>query len=123
MYTLNPMTNNPTWENILNAMTTEAKNLQTRWTAMGGYRSHYYAQPGTAAVVRSTRRATVKRRVVWSRVMAPILLLGCIFAYRGNANLEGSVSTTSIHAFPTAYAAIVPNGRTRASFLLDVFLN
>ncbi|HEY3779714.1 MAG TPA: hypothetical protein VGL56_01430 [Fimbriimonadaceae bacterium] len=80
MYASQVTTNTTNWDSILNAMTQEVNHTPT-WTAVGGYRSHYYA-------ARPVRRTSVRRKIAWSRILLPLLALACISAYQANSNTE-----------------------------------
>ncbi len=81
MYASHVTTNTANWDSILKTMTQEV-NYTPSWTAVGGYRSHYYS------AARPVRRTSVRRKIAWSRILLPLLALACLSAYQANSNTE-----------------------------------
>lgn len=58
--------------------------IDNRWTLNPGH-----GRPDPIHTVHKTaRRVTVRRHVIWSRVLLPLLALACVATYFGNNGLE-----------------------------------
>ena len=58
--------------------------VRTPWTPHTGYRS----PRASTSTVKIARKARVRRRVIWSRILLPLLAMACVAAYQGNSGLE-----------------------------------
>jgi len=83
MTTCDTSTNSCDWDHILKTMTYETSYSSRRLAAVGGFRSNYYAPK-----VNDVRRVRTRRRIVWSRIVLPLLALSCLSVYRANVNAE-----------------------------------
>jgi hypothetical protein len=79
-------------------MTAENTNVQTRWTEVGGFRSHYYAPKARVA-----NRVVARRKIIWERVLLPFLAFACYSAYQSNAAVEQQYDNDS----HTVYSALL----------------
>ncbi len=84
MSTMELMTDPARWDHVLEVMTREMPVFDSRWTLDSGH-----GRPRPIHTVQKTaRRVGVRRRVIWSRVLLPILALACVATYFGNSGLE-----------------------------------
>lgn len=100
MSTTELMTDCPSWGRVLEVMTAETSPITSHWVRTPMPKAGHVIAPR----VQTVRRPRVRRRILWSRIVLPLVALGCAYAYAGNQQVERQYE----HDSQTMYQQVAP---------------